>query len=123
MRQSLQAVGRMKAIAEGLGVAELGALATAAVREAANGRDFVSEAWRRHRVRLEVVPAEEEARFAFRSVTRHYDLDDQLTPIVDIGGGSTEGIPAPRGRVEHGRSLPPRPLRLAERPLQPHPPK
>jgi len=40
-------------------------------------------------VRLEVVPAEEEARLAFRSVTRHYDLDDQLTAIVDIGGGST----------------------------------
>ena len=79
MQQSLQALGRMKAIADGFGVAELRAIATAAVREAANGRDFVSEAWRRHRVRLEVVPAEEEARLAFRSVTRHYDLADQLT--------------------------------------------
>jgi len=36
----------MKAIADGFGVAELRAIATAAVREAANGRDFVSEAWR-----------------------------------------------------------------------------
>src|SRR2546430_12014112 len=100
MQQTLQTLGRMKAIADGFGVAELRAIATAAVREAANGRDFVSEAWRRHRVRLEVVPAEEEARLAFRSVTRHYDLADQLTAIVDIGGGSTEGILAAGGLVE-----------------------
>src|SRR6266571_2840331 len=45
MQQSLQALSRMKAIADGFGVAELRAIATAAVREAANGRDFVSEAW------------------------------------------------------------------------------
>src|SRR5439155_242927 len=106
MQQSLQALGRMKAIADGFAVAELRAIATAAVREAANGRDFVSEAWRRHRVRLEVVPAEEEARLAFRSVTRHFDLDDQLTAIVDIGGGSTEVILAAGGLVEQVVSLP-----------------
>src|SRR5207245_11022725 len=115
MQQSLQALGRMKAIADGFGVAELRAIATAPVREAANGRDFVSEAWRRHRVRLEVVPAEEEARLAFRSVTRHYDLDDQLTAIVDIGGGSTEVILAAGGLVEQVVSLPLGAVRLAER--------
>src|SRR5437762_9480773 len=53
MEQSLQTLGRMKAIAEGFGVAELRAIATSAVREAANGRDFVREAWRRCRVRID----------------------------------------------------------------------
>ena len=115
MQQSLQALGRMKAIADGFGVAELRAIATAAVREAANGRDFVSEAWRRYRVRLEVVPAEEEARLAFRSVSRHYDLADQLTAIVDIGGGSCEVILAAGGLVEQVVSLPLGAVRLAER--------
>src|SRR2546426_12790268 len=123
MQQSLQALGRMKAIADGFQVAELRAIATAAVREAANGRDFVSEAWRRHRVRLEVVPAEEEARLAFRSVTRHYDLDDQLTAIVDIGGGSTEGILAAGGVVEQVVSLPLGAVRLTERYCKSDPPK
>src|SRR2546422_11119607 len=92
MEQSLQTLGRMKAIAEGFNARELRAIATSAVREAANGRDFVREAWRRCRVRVEVVPPEEEARLAFRSVSRHYDLSDRLTAIVDIGGGSAEGI-------------------------------
>ena len=115
MEQSLQALGKMKAIADGFGVAELRAIATSAVREAANGRDFVREAWRRHRVRIEVVPAEEEARLAFRSVTRHYDLDDRLTAIVDIGGGSTEVILAAGGLAEQVVSLPLGAVRLTER--------
>lgn len=115
MEQSLQALGKMKAIADGFGVVELRAIATSAVREAANGRDFVREAWRRHRMRIEVVPPEEEARLAFRSVTRHYDLDDRLTAIVDIGGGSTEVILAAGGMVEKVVSMPLGAVRLTER--------
>jgi exopolyphosphatase / guanosine-5'-triphosphate,3'-diphosphate pyrophosphatase len=115
MELSLQALGKMKAIADGFGVAELRAIATSAVREASNGREFVREAWRRHRVRIEVVPAEEEARLAFRSVTRHYDLDDRLTTIVDIGGGSTEVILSAGGLVEQVISLPLGAVRLSER--------
>ncbi len=115
MEQSLQALGKMKAIADGFGVAELRAIATSAVREASNGRDFVREAWRRHRLRIEVVPAEEEARLAFRSVTRHYDLDDRLTAIVDIGGGSAEVVLAAGGLVEQVVSLPLGAVRLTER--------
>ncbi len=115
MEQSLQTLGRMKAIAEGFTVAELRAIATSAVREAANGRDFVREAWRRYRVRIEIVPPEEEARLAFRSVSRHYDLNDRLTAIVDIGGGSAEVILAAGGVVEQVVSLPLGAVRLTER--------
>jgi exopolyphosphatase/guanosine-5'-triphosphate,3'-diphosphate pyrophosphatase len=114
MEQSLHALGKMKAIADGFATAELRAIATSAVREAANGRDFVREAWRRHRVRIEVVSPEEEARLAFRSAIRHYDLDDRLTAIVDIGGGSTEVILAAGGVVEQMVSLPLGAVRLAE---------
>src|SRR5256886_15935007 len=64
MEQSLQTLGRMKAIAEGFGVSELRAIATSEVREAANGRDFVREAWRRWRVRIAIVPAAADVRLA-----------------------------------------------------------
>jgi exopolyphosphatase / guanosine-5'-triphosphate,3'-diphosphate pyrophosphatase len=115
MEQSLQTLGRMKAIAEGFSVNELRAIATSAVREAANGRDFVREAWRRYRIRVEIVAPEDEARLAFRSVSRHYDLDDRLTAIVDIGGGSAEVILAAGGVIENVISLPLGAVRLAER--------
>ncbi|HUL04260.1 MAG TPA: Ppx/GppA phosphatase family protein [Gemmatimonadales bacterium] len=115
MEQSLAALGRMKAIADGFGATDLKAIATSAVREAANGREFVREAWRRHRVRVEVVAPEEEARLAFRSVTRHFDLEDRLTAIVDIGGGSTEVVFAAGRVVDQVVSLPLGAVRLAER--------
>ena len=115
MEQSLQTLGRMKAIAEGFNARELRAIATSAVREAANGRDFVREAWRRCGVRVEVVPPEEEARLAFRSVSRHYDLSDRLTAIVDIGGGSAEVILAAGGVIDQVVSLPLGAVRLTER--------
>lgn len=115
IERSLQALEKMKAIADGFGVTELRAVATSAVREAANGRDFVREAWRRHRVRIEVVSGDEEARLAFRSVARHYDLSDRLTAIVDIGGGSAEVILAAGGVVDQVVSLPLGAVRLTER--------
>ncbi len=115
MEHSLQVLGRMKAIAEGFGSTELKAIATSAVREASNGRDFVREAWRRCRVRVEIVPPEEEARLVFRSVMRHFDLGDRLTAIVDIGGGSAEVILAAGGLIEHVVSLPLGAVRLTER--------
>ena len=115
MEHSLQVLGRMKAIAEGFGAEELRAIATSAVREASNGRDFVRDAWRRCRVRVEIVTAEEEARLVFRSVMRHFDLGDRLTAIVDIGGGSTEVILAAGGLVEQVVSLPLGAVRLTER--------
>lgn len=115
IEQSLAALGRMKAIADGFGATELKAIATSAVREAANGRDFVREAWRRHRVRVEIVTSEDEARLAFRSVSRHFDLEDRLTAIVDIGGGSTEVVFAAGRVVDQVISLPLGAVRLAER--------
>src|SRR2546430_7448957 len=48
-------------------------------------------------------------------VTRHYDLSDRLTAIVDIGGGSAEVILAAGGVVEQVVSLPLGAGRLSER--------
>src|SRR5207247_2624525 len=87
MEHSLQTLGRMKAIAEGFGVQDLRAIATSAVREASNGPEFCAQAWRRLRVRVEVVSPEEEARRVFKSVARHYRLDARLTAVVEISGG------------------------------------
>src|SRR3954469_7962331 len=51
VERALAALGKMKAIADGFKIAELRAIATSAVREAANGRSFTREAWRQHGVR------------------------------------------------------------------------
>ena len=65
--RSMEAIARMKAIADGLQVSRLRAIATSAVREAANGRDFCDEVLRRIGVEIEIISPEEEAQLAFRS--------------------------------------------------------
>ncbi len=92
VERALAAIGKMKAIAEGFQVTELRSVATSAVREAANGKAFVREALRRHKVKIETISGDEEAQLAFRSASRHFPMENRSTALVDIGGGSLEVI-------------------------------
>src|SRR3954469_9789593 len=75
IERALAAIGKMKAIADGFEVTETRAIATSAVREAANGRAFCREVLRRHKLRIDVISGEEEAQLAFGSASRHFSLE------------------------------------------------
>ncbi|MDQ3209271.1 MAG: Ppx/GppA family phosphatase [Gemmatimonadota bacterium] len=113
--RALAAIGKMKAIAEGFEVTEVRAIATSAVREAANGRAFTREVFRQHKVRIDVISGEEEAELAFRSATRHFTLDGRSSAVVDIGGGSVEVILAAGTVIDQIHSLPLGAVRVTER--------
>jgi exopolyphosphatase/guanosine-5'-triphosphate,3'-diphosphate pyrophosphatase len=115
IERALAAVGKMKAIADGFKITELRAIATSAVREAANGRTFTREAWRQHKVRIEVISGDEEAQLAFRTASRHFDLRGRSTAVVDIGGGSVEVILSAGTAIDHVYSLPLGAVRVTER--------
>jgi exopolyphosphatase/guanosine-5'-triphosphate,3'-diphosphate pyrophosphatase len=115
MAASLSAIGRMKAIADGFGVTELRAVATSAVREAENGAAFRREAWKRHRVRVEVISPEEEARLAFASALRGFNLEGRSVAVADIGGGSLEVVFSAGSVVDQVHSLPLGAVRLTDR--------
>src|SRR5690606_24207442 len=88
IERSIGALRRMKQIAEGFQVSELKTIATCAVREAANGAEFCRRALDELGLEIEVIGAEQEARLAFSSVQRAFDLTGQHVAVVDIGGGS-----------------------------------
>lgn len=115
VERSLAALARMKVIADGFMVAELRAVATSAVREAANGRAFCQEVRRRCGLRVEIISAEEEAQFALRSALRHFDLAARSAAIVDIGGGSMEVTLTAGAVVDDVVTLPLGAVRLTER--------
>ena len=115
VERALEAIGKMKAIADGFAVTEVRAIATSAVREAANGRGFVREVMRQHRLRIEVISGEEEAQLAFRSAARHFDLEGRSTAVVDIGGGSVEVILSAGAAIDQVYSLPLGAVRVTER--------
>lgn len=100
IEKSLSALRRMKQIAEGFQITELKTIATCAVREAANGEEFVRRAREELGIDIEVIGAQQEARFAFASVQRAFDLTNQHVAVVDIGGGSTEIVLALGNLIE-----------------------
>jgi exopolyphosphatase/guanosine-5'-triphosphate,3'-diphosphate pyrophosphatase len=115
MERALAAIGKMKAIADGFQVTETRAIATSAVREAANGRAFCREVLRHHKVRIDVISGEEEAQLAFGSATRHFNLEGRSSAVVDIGGGSVEIILAAGTVIDQIHSLPLGAVRVTER--------
>lgn len=68
--------------------AAIRAVATAAIRNAANSREIVEQLERHTGIRIEVLSGEEEARLGFLGMINSIDIRDGL--VIDIGGGSTE---------------------------------
>jgi exopolyphosphatase/guanosine-5'-triphosphate,3'-diphosphate pyrophosphatase len=93
------------------------------VREAENGVLFRREAWKRHRVRIEVISPDEEARLAFASAVRRFNLEGRSVAVADIGGGSLEVVLSAGSVVDQVHSLPLGAVRLTERYVRSDPPR
>jgi exopolyphosphatase/guanosine-5'-triphosphate,3'-diphosphate pyrophosphatase len=66
------------------------AVATSAVREAANRDQFVKQVEQATGIHISVISAEEEARLIHLAVATKINLKDRLAILADVGGGSTE---------------------------------
>jgi exopolyphosphatase/guanosine-5'-triphosphate,3'-diphosphate pyrophosphatase len=73
-----------------LEVGHVRAVATSAVREAANGEILVERIGREAGIRLEVITGSEEARLVHLAVGSRIDLKGGQWILVDLGGGSVE---------------------------------
>jgi exopolyphosphatase/guanosine-5'-triphosphate,3'-diphosphate pyrophosphatase len=79
------------ATARGLGATQTRAVATAAVRRAADGRRLARELAERTGAEIEILSAGEEARLAFSGAVGMLDEPTiGLVGVVDVGGGSSE---------------------------------
>lgn len=100
MERSVQAVRRMREIADGFGAGTVCAVGTAVARDASNASELCDTMLRETGVELEIISPEREAQFAYRSVAAAFDLSETSAAIVDIGGGSTEVVLCSRGLIE-----------------------
>jgi len=114
MERALESLGRMVQAAERRGAARLALVATAAVRDAANGAEFAERVKRELGIPLEVIDGETEARLAFLSVSEHFPIGRGRAVVADIGGGSLELVLAVGGLVDRVVSLPFGAVRLTE---------
>lgn len=78
------------AVAEDVGVTEILAFATSAIREADNGEDVIAEVERRTGVKMLVLSGDDEARLTFLAVRRWFGWSSGRLLVLDIGGGSLE---------------------------------
>jgi exopolyphosphatase / guanosine-5'-triphosphate,3'-diphosphate pyrophosphatase len=112
MARALETLGRMRELCRAHRVSRIEAVATAAVREAENGEEFVQQA-RAQGIPLQTISPETEAALSYRSAAHHYPGAER-TLVADIGGGSLELIGASGGRILLSRSLPLGAVRLTE---------
>jgi exopolyphosphatase/guanosine-5'-triphosphate,3'-diphosphate pyrophosphatase len=74
-----------------LGAEHVVAVATSAMRDAANGPEFRDEILRRFGIEARTISGDEEARLTFLGATAGRDPGAE-TLVIDIGGGSTEYV-------------------------------
>ena len=91
MERGMQALTRIKLLADGWGVREYLSFATSAIREASNGGVFIERAREELNLRIRPISGEREARLICQGVSR---TEEFLEPslVMDIGGGSVEFI-------------------------------
>lgn len=104
-QRAMDALSRMKKIMDGFGVTEVAAIATSAVRQAANGDAFVKAVAANTDLHIEIISGEVEAELAALSVLHNFDMEGTRLAMVDIGGGSVEIITALGSHIEEVCSL------------------
>jgi exopolyphosphatase/guanosine-5'-triphosphate,3'-diphosphate pyrophosphatase len=98
------ALARFALLASDMRVDALRTVATAAVRDAANGRDFVARVKRRCGLDIDLISGDAEARYSALGVIA--GIPDADGVVGDLGGGSLELIRVADGAAHERVSLP-----------------
>jgi exopolyphosphatase/guanosine-5'-triphosphate,3'-diphosphate pyrophosphatase len=115
IQNALSTLTRMATLADQLGVTRTEVVATSAVRDAANGDEFLKLVKSETGLKVRVLRGEDEARLSFRSALAHFDLGVGRSVVMDIGGGSLELALSADGLVDRLISLPLGAIRSTER--------
>lgn len=86
----IEFIRESQAFAEDMGVTELMAFATSAIREAANGAEVLAQVVASTGLEIGVLSGDEEARLTFLAVRRWFGWSSGRLLVMDIGGGSLE---------------------------------
>ena len=110
--RAIKAIRRFKHLANAMGIPELTAVATAAVREASDGEEFCREVYEATEQKIWIIDGREEARLSAQGILLGWPGSYGL--VCDLGGSSMELAEINNGKV--GRRVTSRlgPLKLME---------
>jgi exopolyphosphatase/guanosine-5'-triphosphate,3'-diphosphate pyrophosphatase len=123
MKRTARALSSYKESMVEYGVECYRAVATSAVRDAANRDWFVQKIYESSGVRVDVISGQEEAHLSFLGATS--EMGERLKEgilVVDVGGGSTELILGDEGGIRLSASKDVGCVRMSERFLKSDPP-
>jgi exopolyphosphatase/guanosine-5'-triphosphate,3'-diphosphate pyrophosphatase len=118
VEQALGNLNRFVHIGRAMGARQIHMLATAAVRDASNGREFCRIVERQSGMPVRVLSGEEEARLSACGVVAGTPGADGL--MGDLGGGSVELVRLEKGELGAHGTLPLGPVRLLDSALGDH---
>ncbi len=101
---ALSALRRFRALCDILKIGRVFAIATAACRDAENGEDFIEDAERICRTKIDILSGKREAQLTALGVVSGIYKPDGL--VGDLGGGSLELVDVHHTRVRRGLTLP-----------------
>jgi exopolyphosphatase/guanosine-5'-triphosphate,3'-diphosphate pyrophosphatase len=101
---AIDALHRFRALCDTLRVRRVWAIATAACRDARNGRAFIEQAERICRTRITILSGKREAQLTAFGVISGIHKPDGI--VGDLGGGSLELVDVHGTRVKSGLTLP-----------------
>jgi exopolyphosphatase / guanosine-5'-triphosphate,3'-diphosphate pyrophosphatase len=119
--RTLTALRHLRGEADKLGATEFRAVATSAVRDSRNRREFLKAAREVLGFPVRLLSGNEEAETIFHGVQADAHWRDRDLFILDIGGGSAEWVQGHSGKMERRISLPFGAVRLRERFLHSYP--
>jgi exopolyphosphatase/guanosine-5'-triphosphate,3'-diphosphate pyrophosphatase len=103
--RALEAIQRFHKLVAGLNVEAVEAVATSAIRSAANGKELVATLSKELGHEIRIISGEEEAELTAASALANFDMYGKRYAMVDIGGGSVEIVTAYGNHVEEFYSL------------------
>jgi exopolyphosphatase/guanosine-5'-triphosphate,3'-diphosphate pyrophosphatase len=121
IERTLEALRLIRAKAEEFKIQHFRAVATSAVRDSRNRRDFLRQAKAVLGFPVRLISGIEEAETIFAGVTADPHWQGHDVFILDIGGGSAEWVQGRHGKLEKRISLPLGAVRLRERFLHEYP--
>ena len=112
VERAIAALARFRVISRIVGVKVLRAIATAAVREAENGREFIGRGEKVCGTKIEILSGEKEAELAAQGIRMGFREADGFAG--DLGGGSLELIDIYRDTLNEATTMPLGGLRLID---------
>jgi exopolyphosphatase/guanosine-5'-triphosphate,3'-diphosphate pyrophosphatase len=123
MKATCAVLARMAELHRKLGVVGVRAVATSAIRDTRNQKEFLARASEAAGTAVEIISGREEARLIHLGVESNWPQKEGRVLIIDIGGGSAEIVASEQGRMLEAYSKPLGAVRLNEAFLKQDPPQ